>query len=246
MMLQQAHFWHALAASMLAALITTAGIYTIRHYAAWGQRNSVYFMCFAAGVLVTAAFLHIIPTSFSMNAEAPAWLVAGFFGMYLVSRFLKAYVCHKQPAKEQYGIGLVPMTGIGFHSLVDGMVYSVAFTVSAFTGLLATIGLVLHEFPEGIITYLLLLKGGFSDKTAMWLALAAAAFTTPLGMLASYPLVNASSQQALGALLALSAGMLVYVGATHLLPIAEQEQKRFSIVALSGGILVAVLMVLAK
>lgn|GEM_PF-3378465 len=47
----------------------------------------------------------------------------------------------------------------------------------------------LHEFPEGIITYLLLLKSGLSERKAMVLAFFAAALTTPpLGMLFSYPL----------------------------------------------------------
>ncbi|MDP2440379.1 hypothetical protein [Rhodoferax sp.] len=40
-------FWTALASSLLAALVTAAGVYTIRRYADWGQRNTAYFMCFA-------------------------------------------------------------------------------------------------------------------------------------------------------------------------------------------------------
>jgi zinc transporter ZupT len=50
----------------------------------------------------------------------------------------------------------------------------------------------------------------------------------------------------LGALLSLSAGALVYVGATHLLPQAEQEARKYSLVALACGILVAVAMVLSE
>jgi hypothetical protein len=47
-------------------------------------------------------------------------------------------------------------------------------------------------------------------------------------------------------LLALSSGALVYVGATHLLPQAEKEQRRYSLCALGAGILVAVIIVLSK
>ncbi|NCC40449.1 MAG: ZIP family metal transporter, partial [Gammaproteobacteria bacterium] len=143
-------------------------------------------------------------------------------------------------------IGIVPMLGIGFHSFIDGFVYSIAFTVSILTGYLATLGMVLHEFPEGIITYVLLVRAGFSERKAMLLAFLAAALTTPLGMLVSYPLISAIDQSTLGALLAVSAGALLYVGATHLLPRAEQEPRRFSLVALAGGVLVAVIMVLSK
>jgi len=50
----------------------------------------------------------------------------------------------------------------------------------------------------------------------------------------------------LGTLLALSAGALIYVGATHLLPRAEQEGRPFSLLALAGGVLVAVIIVVSK
>lgn len=239
-------FWAALSASMLAAIVTSLGIYTIRKYAGWGQRNSAYFMCFAAGVLIASSFLYIIPKSLSMNPSASIYLLVGFFSLHLSNRFITAFVCQKDPDKEQYGIGIVPMIGIGFHSFIDGFVYSIAFTVSVFTGFLATTGMVLHEFPEGIITYLLLLKGGFKERSAMILAFLAAAFTTPIGMLISYPIISEIDKPMLGALLALSAGALIYVGATHLLPKAEQEHKKYSFVALGGGVLVAILIVISK
>lgn len=50
----------------------------------------------------------------------------------------------------------------------------------------------------------------------------------------------------LGALLSVSAGTLVYVGATHLLPHAERESAKYSLVALLGGILVALGIVSSK
>jgi zinc and cadmium transporter len=168
-------FWTAFATSTLAAFVTALGIYTIRRFADWGHRNTPYFMCFAAGVLISASFLHIIPKSFSMNSQAPAWLLAGFFGMHLFNRFVTAFVCEKDPDRKDYVIGIVPMLGIGLHSFIDGFIYSIAFTVSILTGYLATMGMVLHEFPEGIITYLLLVKGGIGERKAVVLAFLAAA-----------------------------------------------------------------------
>ncbi len=238
-------FHIALTASVLAAVVTSAGIFTVRRFNAWGRRNTIYFISFAAGVLVSASFMHIIPKSFAMNTHAPTCLLAGFFGMHLFNRFITAFICERNP-DAQYGIGLVPLLGIGFHSFIDGFVYSIAFTVSIFTGVLATVGMVLHEFPEGIITYLLLLKGGFSERRSLWLSFFAAALTTPLGMLVSYPFVRSVDRSFLGALLALSAGALIYVGATHLLPQAEKERKKYSLLAFVAGIAVAVVIVLSK
>jgi len=238
-------FWTAFSASLLAALVTSIGIYVIRRFEEWGRENSIFFVCFAAGVLISVSFLHIIPTAFSMNENAPLYLFAGYIGLHLFNRFINAFVCDKG-SNEQYGIGLVPMLGIGLHSFIDGFIYSITFTVSVFTGLLAATGMVLHEFPEGIITYLLLLRSGFSEKVSFSLAFLAAAVTTPMGMLVSYPYISRINKPFLGALLSFSAGALVYVGATHLLPQAETEHKKFSLVALAAGILVAVVIVMSK
>lgn len=238
-------FWTALTASVLAALVTAIGIYTIRHFEAWGRKYSIYFVCFASGVLISVSFLHIIPKSFEMNANAPVYLLCGFLILHLFNRFVTAFVCERQP-DSQYSIGLVPMLGIGLHSFIDGVVYSITFTVSIFTGALAAAGMVLHEFPEGIITYLLLLRAGFSEKTSLVLAFLAASVSTPLGMLISYPYISQIDQSLLGTLLSLSAGALVYVGATHLLPQAEKERRRYTLSALGAGILVAVIIVLSK
>lgn len=238
-------FWTTFAASALAALVTAIGIYVIRRFETWGRKYSIYFVCFAAGVLISVSFLHIIPKSFEMNPNAPAWLLGGFVLLHLFNRFITAFVCERKP-DSAYGIGLIPMLGIGFHSFIDGFIYSITFTVSIFTGVLAATGMVLHEFPEGIITYLLLLRGGFREKTALILAILAAALTTPLGMLVSWPYISRIDPPLLGSLLALSSGALVYVGATHLLPQAEKEHRQYSLCALGAGILVAVIIVLSK
>jgi len=238
-------FWTALGASSLAALVTAIGIYTIRHFEVWGRKYSIYFICFAAGVLISVSFLHIIPKSFEMNVNAPVYLLIGFVFLHLFNRFITAFACERDPY-SQYGIGLIPMFGIGLHSFIDGFIYSITFTVSIFTGALTATGMVLHEFPEGIITYLLLLRGGFSEKTSLILAFLAASLTTPLGMLVSYPFISHIDKPMLGALLSLSAGALVYVGATHLLPQAEKEHRKYSLLALSAGILVAVIIALSK
>jgi zinc transporter ZupT len=78
------------------------------------------------------------------------------------------------------------------------------------------------------------------------LAFLSAALTTPIGMLVSYPHIKAIDQPLLGALLAFSAGALIYVGATHLLPQSEAEHKKYSLSALSAGILIAFAIVLSN
>jgi zinc transporter ZupT len=234
----------AASASLLAAAVTTGGIIAVRRYESWARQNTTYFACFAAGVLITVSFLHIVPSSFDMTPQAPAYLLAGYLLMHLFNRFLTVYVCDK-PETAEYAIGLVPLIAIGFHSFLDGIIYSISFTVSLLTGTLAALGMVLHEFPEGIMTYTLLVRGGFSGRQSFTLAFLAAGLTTPVGTLTSYPLISQISAPVLGILLAISAGALIYVGATHLLPLAETEPRRFSLAAVAAGVVVALGIILS-
>ncbi len=238
-------YWPPLIASLLACLITSTGIYVIRKYEQWGRKAIAYFICFAAGVLIAVPFLHIIPESLKMNPTAPAFLLAGFLMLHLTNRYLEGFVCGKQ-ADRYRTVGVVAALGIGFHSFVDGVVYSVTFSASTFTGVLAATGMILHEFPEGIITFLLLRQSGFNIRVASVYAFLAAAISTPVGTVVSYPFISGLGRSTLGLLLALSAGALVYVGATHLLPEAERTHKKYTLLALLGGILVAVIIILSK
>ena len=87
-------------------------------------------------------------------------------------------------------------------------------------------------------------------QNTFWTALGtgslAAAVTTPLGMLASYPYISKIDEPLLGALLAFSAGALVYVRATHLLSQAEREHKKYSLLALGAGIITALGIIISK
>jgi zinc and cadmium transporter len=230
--------WPPIIASLCTAIVTTAGIVAIRRYQDWALRNASYFASFAAGVLISVSFLHIVPKAIAISTTAPIFILTGYLFMHLFNRFITAFVCDR-PATKDYALGLVPMLGIGLHSFIDGIVYSITFSISAFTGILVSIGMVLHEFPEGVFTYVLLRKGGIEDRAALWAAVFAAALTTPLGTLASLPIISRIDPPILGSLLALSAGALIYVGASHLLPMAEQQPRRLNLVALSAGVLVA-------
>jgi zinc transporter ZupT len=239
------NFWTAFAASLIAGAVTTSGIVAIRRFEEWARRNITYFACFAAGVLIAVSFLKIVPESLAMNPQAPMYLFAGYLFMHVFNRFVTAYVCDK-PETTEYALGLIPLIGIGFHSFLDGVVYSISFRVDMLTGAVVALGMVLHEFPEGIVTYTLLVRSGFSERRSFLLAFLAAGLTTPLGTLVSYPFVSQIGPPLLGLLLALSAGALIYVGATHLLPRAEREPRRFSLAALAAGVLVALGIILGQ
>ena len=91
------------------------------------------------------------------------------------------------------------------------------------------------------MTYTLLISARFAPRKAFIIAFFAAALTTPVGMLVSYPFVHHLHGEPLAILLALSGGSLIYVGASHLIPHVEKEPLRFSFVAVLAGAAMAIL-----
>jgi zinc and cadmium transporter len=71
-------FGAVMVASTLACAVTAGGIYTIRRYEKWGSEHFAYFMSFAAGMLISVSFIHIIPKSFTMSEAALSFPLAGF------------------------------------------------------------------------------------------------------------------------------------------------------------------------
>lgn len=233
-------------ASSLACLVTSIGIFAIGQQREWAESHSALFKGFAAGMLITITLLHIMPKASQMNGWAHYYMLAGFLSIYLINRLLRLYVCRGESCPEP-SLGLIPALGIGLHSLIDGVIYSVTFNVSILTGALAAIGMIFHEFPEGIVTYVLLVeRGGIDHRKSLIYAFLTAAFSTPLGTLVSFPFINDIGPPALGMLLGLSAGVLAYVGASHLLPEVESENEVLSILTVGAGVLVGVLIIALK
>ncbi len=223
------------------AVVNSIGILAVLKKKNWTEKVKAYFMCFAAGVLISSPLIFAFPQAISKNEYAGFAALAGFLFMYFSNNILK-YV-----TKEKSLIfGITAVEGIGIHSFVDGIIYTITFSVSILTGFVSAIGLVVHEFAEGIITYSVLIQGGFSKRKAAVYALFIAALTTPIGAFIAYPFINKVSTSTLGLLLGFVTGVLIYISAAHLLPEAREYEKKHSIWAFVAGVILALLMILLK
>ena len=120
------------------------------------------------------------------------------------------------------------------------------FNVSTYTGLLAGIGLVVHEFAEGVITFSFLSKSGLSKKRAGIFAFLVAALTTPVGAFVAYPFVSKMNESLLGLALGFVVGVLIYLSASHLLPEVREHEKKHAYWAFLAGILLGFLIYASK
>ncbi len=224
--------------ALSAAIVNSIGIFIIFKNSKWAEKTKEYFMCFAAGVLISSPLLLAFPEAIEKTEYAGFAALIGFLFMFFSNKFIK----YKSKQKE-LAFGITAIEGIGIHSFLDGVIYTVTFSVSVAVGLLAGVGLVVHELAEGIITFSVLVKSGIKRKKAMLYAFLVASLTTPIGAFVAYPFVKNLNSSVLGLALGFVVGVLVYVSASHLLPETREHEKKHSTFAFLAGVLLALLMV---
>lgn len=222
-------------------LVNGAGIWFVYRNRQWAEQTKEYFMCFAAGVLISSPLIMAFPKAISMNTNAGLSALAGFIFMFFSNRLIQY-----KTQQAELAFGITAMEGIGLHSFIDGIIYTVTFSASTAVGLLAGAGLVIHEFAEGIITFSFLVKGGVRPRKAFFYAFLVASLTTPLGAFIAYPIVRNLNTSLLGILLGFVVGVLIYVSASHLLPEARAHEKHHSFLAFFFGIAFSLLLLLIK
>ncbi len=223
------------------ALVNSLGIWAIFKNKEWAEKAKTYFMCFAAGVLISVPLMFSLPQAVEKNFYAGFSALFGFLFMFFSNKIVQYKTKQKSLA-----FGITAVEGIGIHSFVDGIIYTITFSASVVTGFLAGTGLVIHEFAEGVITFSVLVKGGVKKKKAAFYAFLIAALTTPVGAFVAYPFVSRLNSSFLGLALGFVTGVLIYISASHLLPEAQEHSKKKSTWAFLAGVALAFFIVLTK
>ena len=226
--------YYGLIASLIAAGVSTFGIIMMSAFSSWARRNSAYCSAFAVGLLTVGVLFHLIPEAASLSKLALSWVAAGFAAMVLIGIAVQTAV-NRQPEGAALTFGYASILALSAHSFLDGAIYAASFQEEAFTGWLATGGLLFHEFPEGVIAYALLAQAGLGRARAMFLAFIAAAATTVAGTIAAQFLISLTNTLPIAAMLGAAAGALIYVLIVHLGPHATSApDKRGYDVAMLG------------
>ncbi len=228
---------------ILAGLATITGIYMVLHRQRWATENSVFFISFSAGVILTIAFLHLLPEAIDTNRNALFIVLITLISFYILEHMLVIHSC-KEGECEVHPIGILAFIGLCFHSLLDGIVIGVGFEAGFSIGIVASMGVLLHEIPEGITITSILLHAGYTRKRAVVFGYIVG-FATPLGAMGSYFFIRDVTPETLGILLAVAAGSFTYIGASDLLPETHKNFRKGNILlVLSGMILVYIVALL--
>lgn len=194
---------------------------------------------FAAGSLLAASFLDLIPEAYAAGDAriVAVVMLVGFLLFFILERFLGWFHHHHSHGNSSVHptAGLI-VIGDTLHNFIDGLVIGAAFLIDIPTGIVVTIAVAAHEIPQELGDFGLMLSYGMSRKSVALVNFLSALATVvaALGVVA----IGGSVEFAEPYLLALAAGFFVYIAASDIIPTIHAESK-LRIANFQTGVLLA-------
>lgn len=182
------------------------------------QGLAVYATPFAAGVLLAAAFVDLLPEAMHITSSEPILLTAlfGILGFFLLERFLSVFHHHHEHKGKKRSSSALIVIGDTMHNALDGVAIGAAFLISPATGIVAAIAVAAHEIPQEIGDFGLLLRNGMAKKKVIIINILSALATTLTAVL-TFGLASSDST-IIPYLLAITAGFFIYIAASDIIP----------------------------
>jgi zinc and cadmium transporter len=201
---------------------------------------------FSAGALIGGAFLHLLPEALE-KTKSPLvfyYLIGGIVLFFVMERYFHWRHCHEDNCNV-HAFTYLNLFGDGIHNFIDGMVIAGSFVVSIKLGLVTTVAIILHEVPQELGDFGVLVYGGFSKKKAL-ICNFITALTAMVGAIIGFFLAGIT-QGFSSFILPLAAGGFVYIAASDLIPeIHKQTNLRRSSAAFIAFLFGIIFMALAK
>ena len=224
------------------SLVSLLGILTIAIHPADVQGMIFVMVSLAVGAMFGDTFIHLLPESFRREGAGPEtslWVLAGLFMFFLLEKFLlwrHEHVPHYGDCIQP--VGYVNIVAEGLHNLIDGLLIGASYLVSLPVGLGTTIAVLLHEIPQEIGSFGVLLHAGLSKMQALGWHCVSASLAFVGVMLAL--IVGTHMKQFPLILLPLTAGGFIYVAGSDLVPELHKEREPLrsltQLIAISLGV----------
>lgn len=214
--------------SLLGGVISLIGGFILIRKQSTAEKLAKYATPFAAGALLSAVFLDLLQEGVEL-AEPYTVLMAALVGVvifFFAERFLHWFHHHHVDEKSKIdpSASLV-IVGDTMHNILDGVAIAASFLISVPTGIVTTLAVAAHEIPQEIGDFGLLLQKGLSRKKVLTVNVLSALATT-VAALVTFAL-GSGEVLPLGLLLGLSAGFLLYIAMSDIIPdIHENTPKK--------------------
>lgn len=204
---------------------------------------------FAAGVMITISFTDLLPSSFSSLSESfvffPAFLILAI--CFCVGVLFSLSVDHFLPQeKVQYGklyhVGLISCLAIIMHNIPEGIITYLTSSSNIRLGVSLALAIALHNIPEGISISVPIYYSTGSRKKAL-LYTFVSGISEPVGaILAYFILAPFVTPFIMGLLYAFIAGIMLHIAIYELLPESFSYQNKFlSVLSLVFGCIFMIL-----
>jgi zinc and cadmium transporter len=202
------------------------------------ERWQLVLISFAAGALLGDAFIHLLPeiseSEAGFDLTASFCLLGGVIAFFILEKVLHWHHAHYAHDEVVHPVAWTNLVGDALHNFVDGSIIAGSFLVSTELGLATSIAVVLHEIPQELGDFAILVRAGLKPQRALFLN-AMSAVTAVVGGVAT--LVATSVGDLERFLVPATAGAFVYIASTDLLPELHKEpDARKSVVQLVGVI----------
>jgi ZIP family zinc transporter/zinc and cadmium transporter len=222
-----------LVAVAAAADVAGAAVVTGAHKR--GQAPLRYFVALGAGFMLAAAFVRMLPETVH-TPRAFLFVLLGYFGVHLFEHTIAPHFHFGEEVHSDVFLrpsaGVLAVIGLGVHTLFDGVAIAAGYMIQPELGLVLFLAVLLHKLPEGFTIASIVLASGRSRMVALGAGAALGVFTI-LGAV----LTTALAQAHLGAALAVSAGVTIYVAASDLIPEVNREGGPALAWTVFGGLL---------
>lgn len=216
----------ALIASLLVAMASLVGVLVFRsdrHL----EGKERYVIPMAVGVFLSLVLFELIPETLEAS---PNWggvaVAVGFIGFYLLAQLLHRYY-HELGDEDcdRKGAATLLLIGDAVHNFADGIVLGGAFLLDPALGMAVAVGLAIHEIPQEIVEFGVLLRAGYTRLGAAWRNFVSA--SSIIGGTLVVMLVAEHGEQYLWLITGIAAGNLLFLAASDLLPRIHGNLKNY-------------------
>lgn len=218
---------YSLTSVVLISLVSLVGVFTFLTSKDRLAKITLFLVSFAVGALFGDAFIHLLPESFEelgTDLSASLYVIVGLLVFFIVEKFLRWRHCHI-PASDEHLHPMVTLNlvGDGVHNFIDGMLVAASYMVSLPIGITTTLAVVLHEIPQEVGDFGVMIHGGLSVKRALGFNFLSA-LAAILGAVLTLIIGGEISSFSLS-LLPVTAGGFLYLAGSDLIPELQHEVK---------------------
>lgn len=238
--------------------VSLVGLLTLSMSEVRLRRLATFFVSFAAGALLGDTFIHLVPDIFggARNGDAlraSLLILAGILLFFVVEKLLRhhhglLHRHHHDEALERPELAAMNLLGDAIHNYIDGLLIGASWIAGPELGLSTTIAVVLHEIPQELGDFSVLVHSGLTVRKAALLNLASAAVAI-VGTITAIVIGAMAHARVIGVLVPMTAGGFVYIAAADLIPELQHERTLGALVVqtslMSAGIAVMALLTLA-